>query len=232
MDQSNLDEMIKKIKMLVMLNKDQVPKGSLLWNKKPIKDVDDLMNFLVELFNKEEEEIRKEHEKKFVTDDYEDGVRSFATWLMERLLPFHNQLKDRESYKALCRKRHIGYGYYNLINNEHFKGEKISDGSSQKLLYLSLAEFYDNFYGSFYDNEQAIELLCKFYPNDPDMDDHVQKIVSALYVHILNAGTPNDIGYAFRGIKQIQMYIDYLPDSIIYALLNRYSLYNLIYQKI
>lgn len=232
MDQSNLDEMIKTIKRLVMLNKDQVPKGSLLWNKKPIKDVDDLMNFLVELFNKEEEEIRKEHEKKFVTDDYEDGVRSFATMLMRHLLPFHNQLKDRESYKALCRKRHIGYGYYNLINNEHFKGEKISDGSSQKLLYLSLAEFYDNFYGSFYDNEQAIELLCKFYPNDPDMDDHVQKIVSALYVHILNAGTPNDIGYAFRGIKQIQMYIDYLPDSIIYALLNRYSLYNLIYQKI
>ncbi len=232
MDQIILDEMIKKIKMLVMLNKDQVPKGSLLWNKKPIKDVDDLMDFLVELFNKEEDEIRKEHEKKFVTDDYEDGVRSFATMLMRHLLPFHNQLKDRESYKALCRKRHIGYGYYNLINNEHFEGEKISDGSSQKLLYLSLAEFYDNFYGSFYDNEQAIELLCKFYPNDPDMDDHVQKIVSALYVHILNAGTPNDIGYAFRGIKQIQMYIDYLPDSIIYALLNRYSLYNLIYQKI
>ena len=47
MDQSNLDEMIKTIKRLVMLNKDQVPKGSLLWNKKPIKDVDDLMNFLV-----------------------------------------------------------------------------------------------------------------------------------------------------------------------------------------
>ena len=41
MDQSNLDEMIKTIKRLVMLNKDQVPKGSLLWNKKPIKDVDD-----------------------------------------------------------------------------------------------------------------------------------------------------------------------------------------------
>ena len=103
MDQIILDEMIKKIKMLVMLNKDQVPKGSLLWNKKPIKDVDDLMDFLVELFNKEEDEIRKEHEKKFVTDDYEDGVRSFATMLMRHLLPFHNQLKDRESYKALCR---------------------------------------------------------------------------------------------------------------------------------
>ncbi len=47
MDQIILDEMIKKIKMLVMLNKDQVPKGSLLWNKKPIKDVDDLMDFQI-----------------------------------------------------------------------------------------------------------------------------------------------------------------------------------------
>ncbi len=232
MDQSNLDEMIKTIKRLVMLNKDQVPKGSLLWNKKPIKDVDDLMNFLVELFNKEEEEIRKEHEKKFVTDDYEDGVRSFATRLMERLLPFHNQLKDRESYKALCRKRHIGYGYYNLINNEHFEGQKISDGSSQKLLYLSLADFYDNFYGRFYDNEQAIELLCKFYPRNLDLKEHEQKIVSALYTHILMAGTPNDMGYAFQGIRKIETYIGKLPEYIVYPLLDRYSLYDLIYQKI
>lgn len=232
MDQIILDEMIKKIKMLVMLNKDQVPKGSLLWNKKPIKDVDDLMDFLVELFNKEEDEIRKEHEKKFVTDDYEDGVRSFATMLMRHLLPFHNQLKDRESYKALCRKRHIGYGYYNLINNEHFEGEEISDGSSQKLLYLSLVEFYDNFYGSFYDNEQAIELLCKFYPKKLKLQKHVQKIVSALYTHISTAGTPNDMGYAFQGIRKIKTYIDRLPEYIVYPLLDRYSLYNLINQKI
>ena len=232
MDQIILDEMIKKIKMLVMLNKDQVPKGSLLWNKKPIKDVDDLMDFLVELFNKEEDEIRKEHEKKFVTDDYEDGVRSFATMLMRHLLPFHNQLKDRESYKALCRKRHIGYGYYNLINNEHFEGEEISDGSSQKLLYLSLVEFYDNFYGSFYDNEQAIELLCKFYPKKLKLQKHVQKIVSALYTHISTAGTPNDMGYAFQGIRKIEMNIRNLPEYIVYPLLDRYSLYNLINQKI
>ncbi len=226
MDQIILDEMIKKIKMLVMLNKDQVPKGSLLWNKKPIKDVDDLMDFLVELFNKEEDEIRKEHEKKFVTDDYEDGVRSFATMLMRHLLPFHNQLKDRESYKALCRKRHIGYGYYNLINNEHFEGEEISDGSSQKLLYLSLVEFYDNFY------EQAIELLCKFYPKKLKLQKHVQKIVSALYTHISTAGTPNDMGYAFQGIRKIEMNIRNLPEYIVYPLLDRYSLYNLINQKI
>lgn len=232
MDQKILDEMIKRIEILVIIYGDQVPKGFLLWNKKPIKDVDDLMDLLVELFNKEEDEIRKEHEKKFVTDDYEDGVRSFATRLMECLLPFHNQLKDRESYKALCRKRHIGYGYYNLINNEHFEGEKISDGSYQKLLYLSLADFYDNFYGRFYDNEQAIELLCKFYPTNLDLQENVQKIVSALYTHISTAGTPNDIGYAFQGIRKIETYISNLPEYIVYPLLDRYSLYDLLYQKI
>ena len=132
MDQKELDEMINKIKELVNTYKERVPKGSLLLEKMPIKDVDDMIHFLLELFNKEEDEIRKEHEKKFVTDYYENGVRSFATVLMKHLLPFHNQLKDRESYQMLCRKRHIGYGYYNVINNKRFKDKKISDNIYQK----------------------------------------------------------------------------------------------------
>lgn len=232
MNQSSSDKIINDIKELVEENKDKVPKGYLLLGKMPTKNLDDVIYFLLELFDKEEDEIRKEHEKKFVTDNYENGVRRFATDLMRRLLPIHDQLKNLESYQKLCGKRHIGYGYYNVINGREFEGKIITDSSYEELLYLSLVEFYDNFYGSFYDNEQAIELLCKFYPKDLNLNEHAQKIVSALYTHISNAGTPNDTGYAFQGIRQIETYIGKLPDDIIFLLLDRYSLYDLIYQKI
>lgn len=206
--------------------------------KRVMGSLEDVITLLIELFTKQEEIIQEKHKERFVTDDYENGVRDFTSVLLVWLLPYHNEWKTCRNYKELLKKRHVGYGYFHLINREYFKipedKPKRVELEYEKVLYLSLVEFYDNFYGSFADNEEAIELLCKYYPWEAadEMKEHEEKLASALYPHISNAGTPSDLGYAYHGIELIEKYIGNLPLEVVDALLKEYALYYILNQKV
>lgn len=233
--------MVNEIIQLVKHYKDNVPKGNLLLNKRVIRSLDEMLSFLTELFTEEEKAIQEEHTKRFVADDYENGVRGFAVALMELLIPHHAELKQCRSYEELCRKKHVGYGYFHVVNRMDSQ-KTVADSGEQvimeprykELLYLGLVEFYDNFYGKFADNEEAIELLCKYYPHNPvgEMEQHTGEVASALYDHISNAGTPNDWGYAYHGIELIEKFIGNLSPVVVEAVLREYPLYNLINEKV
>ena len=223
---------IEQIKWAVVNCKDEVPQGYRLLNQRKIEDLDATFDFLLELFDKEEKEISRQHENKYVTNDYENGVRHFAKMIVEILLTHHIDFRNYSKYETLCGKRHIAYAYYSTINTGIMATMAISESKYQKILYMGLVNFYNQFYGNFSDNEEAIELLCKYYPHEMGIEEHVREVAAALYTHVSNAGTPNDLGYAFGGIELIRKYIGNLPTRIVDALLNEYALYLLINNKI
>lgn len=233
---SNLNRIVEDIIKLVIEHKSNVPKGFKLYKQSKPENLDDELFFLTELFTEEEKMIVREQAQNYVTDNYENGVRKFATALMKLLIPHHGELKDNSNYEALCGKRHIAYGYYKVKSAEVGSESKSHglDVKYCKLLYMGLVEFYSKFYGSFYDNEEAIILLCKFYPKGIGIErgQDVRKVSSALYSHISNAGTPNDFGYAYQGIELIEKYIHKLPEEVVTALLNEFPLYYIVNNKV
>ncbi|MCO5388052.1 hypothetical protein [Desulfosporosinus sp.] len=64
------------------------------------------------------------------------------------------------------------------------RGILLTIDNFKKLLYLGLVEFYQEFYGKFPDNEEAIMLLCKFYPKDVDLLE-IQMALSVQFLNIL-----------------------------------------------
>lgn len=198
--------------------------------------IEDLLLNLNRLFGKEEEKIKKEQDEAFRTDNYENDVRAFAIELVRTLLPHHNELGRFKEYKKLLSQRHIAYSFYHLhsIYGTHLENlnTTLNDVIYNKNLYLGLVEFYRLFYGKFHDNEEAIELLCEYYPKNIDLSNERDGIVNALFRHITNAGIPGDNGFAFKGIEIIEEYIGNLPKEIIELLLNKYELSNVIYNKV
>lgn len=233
-DKGNAGWFTKKIRNLIISHKEDIPKGFQLLETTSSESRSGMLQLLVRLFEEEEKVIQKEHKKSYVTDDYENGVRWFAANLMSFLISCHEWIKANRNYKALCRNRHAAWGYYHTINTKGYDGPVISDPEYRKILYLGLAEFYREFYGNFSDNEEAIELLCKFYPEDSEneLEEYVFEIASALYRHISNAGTPDNTGYAFRGIQLVTEYIGNLPERVVEILLKEYKLYDILNNKV
>ena len=196
-------------------------------------DIGQVLSKLNEFFMIEEENIKKENEKSYVTDTYEYEVMTFATELVKSMVPIHEELKNYEDYGSLLGQRHIAYGFYSII---HFKYNEdinkyediLNEEIFNKSLYRGLVEFYKKFYGRFNDNEQAIKLLCEFYEDIGDLDNTVDSI----FHHITSAGTANDFGFAYNGIEIIRKYIGKLPIEIIDKLLQKYDLYRIINQKV
>lgn len=222
------NKIVKDILQLAELYKEDIPKGFQILSERNPQNLDALCDALCALFDEEEKMIQKEHEQIYVTNVYENRVRSFASILMGDLISFHEKLKEYEKYKVLCGKRHVAYGYYSIREIMPYEVTKDIDISYERIFYMGLVEFYNNFYGNFSDNEEAIELLCKFYPKEVNLKEYENEIAAALYTHISNAGTPNDFGYAYKGIGLIRKYIHNLPETLLYALLNEFSLYEII----
>lgn len=218
--------------------KGDVPEGRvILENADSISTEQQLLSVLNKLFELEEDAIEKERSKPYVTDTYENKVRHFSLQLVRSLISCHQYLKEHESYSILLRHRHVAYGFYKglekgIINELNEYSDILNEPHFGKLLYLGLVDFYENFYGSFSDNEEAIELLCEFYPKDIDLTENIDSIVSAIFRHITNAGTPNDIGFAYMGIELIREYVCNLPIEIIDKLLQKYELYRIINEKV
>lgn len=227
------NEMIEKVKRLLSYNIETLPKGYALWNEMPPQTVVELLDFLVKMFQIEESEIARERSKRYVTDDYENGVRAFAIELVPDLIIRYRELNNFEAYRKLLGQKHIAYAFYHVVDaNSVNPTEVLEDEDCRRRLYLGLTTFYRDFYGKFHDNEEAIRLLCKYYPVKDDMREYYEEIADALYGHIANAGTTNDIGYAFGGIEQISQYIHILPEALVKKLLEQYRLYDVINQKV
>ena len=115
-----MDGIIKDILYYLELHKDKVPRGYSLLNQNDLTDMQSVLLFLTSLFQAEEEAIQKEHKKRFVTDDYENGVRQFAIVMVRTLFPEYDALKTNELYIKLLTQRHMAYAYFHCLNDNLF----------------------------------------------------------------------------------------------------------------
>lgn len=232
--------MILEIKDLVKQNGALVTKGYELMVGREISGINELLEFLLELFRLEELEIENQHNKTYVTDDYENGVRRFAIELVQIFDKYDafDDLENRENFTKLLSQKHVAYGFFSALNDgkiqrsyEYYLPEHTVEQIGNKIvLYEGLLKFYSDFYGSFYDNEEAIELICQYnyFLPENEQSDYIKEISLALLSHIKMAGTPNDIGYAYKGIDKIKTYIKNISIDTINELLKNYQLYQIL----
>lgn len=230
------DKVINDVKKIVQENRRSIPRGYKLWEgRKPWEweSLEVLMVFLSDIFREEEKVIENKRKARLVTDDYENGVRSFALALTKALIASHETLKDIMSYVELLGQKHMAYAFYHLLEAGVIDAhDLLTRMRYRKSLYQGLIDFYSSFYGCFSDNEEAICLLCKYYPRGNGSWPERKEVITALIAHIKNAGTPSDLGYAYQGIEQIRRYIPELPNALIRELLKEYSLYEVLHQGI
>ncbi|MCO1603867.1 ATP-binding protein [Desulfosporosinus nitroreducens] len=228
---------LRDILMTIDNFKNYVPKGLKLLEKTDSKDTEQLLSTLNKVFELEENAIKEESSKAYVTDTYENNVRHFAVQLVMAMVLSHNRLKEYDTYRSLLGQRHVAYGFYStfergFVENTKDYQEILEDESFKTPLYLGLVKFFQNFYGKFSDNEEAIKLLCQFYPKDVNLSGNTDDITNAVFRHITNAGTSSDDGFAYKGIDLISKYIGNLPKEIIDKLLQKYELYRIINEKV
>lgn len=231
---------VQEIEKVIVENQVYLRAGYPLWNEfwnnennKNKESVGELIRFLIKLFQKEEKEIAIERNRPYVTDNYERGIISFALDLMQKLLNVHEELDGRISYIELLSQKHMAYAFYHLLDQKKIVAQHIlEDSKYRRRIYEGLVKFYESFFGLFSDNEEAIKLLCEYFPiRDFELMPH-EDIVNALMTHIKIAGTPTDLGYAFRGIEHIQKYIGKLPKELSTDLIKQYNLYDILNQRV
>ena len=126
------------------------------WNAAEYKTNSDILRFLYTVLKINEVQIEKEHEKNYVTDDYENCVRAFAVEVF-RILLKSNEIfftEDRDTVIKLLSQRHIAWAAYHIPETEKKKlDENWSLNEVWQFIYLGLVEFYAKFYGKFQDNE-------------------------------------------------------------------------------
>ena len=219
----DLNEFAKEILNYIEFYKDKVPQGFSMVAEREITGIEGVLESLEILFKAEEEVIEKKRISVSFADAYETGVREFAVSIIRVLVPKHAELKHYDVYRRLLAQKHMAYAFFHAMNNQLFLPILGFDYSEfHKDLYLGLVSFYKDFYGWFSDNEEAIELLCKYFPKGLGVKQYKHQIAEALYRHISKAGTPNDTGYAFQGIAKIEGFIEKLPTAIIMKLLGLY----------
>lgn len=200
-------------------------------NSVTIKEIVDVLEYMLTFFKEIETYINVHQNEVSITLDFENIVRDFAREIFDIVFPFYDELYKNQKYINLLKQRHMAYVLYKHIN---FIGIERYEKSQGLLVqaYVGLADFYKYFYGNFKDNEEAIELLCKYYPEKmPEALTH-EELAKILYPHISNAGTPNDLGYSYRGISIIKKYIERLSPKVIYYLLNHYRVSDIVYKDI
>ncbi|MBY0203732.1 ATP-binding protein [Paenibacillus cucumis (ex Kampfer et al. 2016)] len=225
------EQQLRKIKKAIMNFQQYIPAGKKKLLKIDSMNIKELLSSLDNVFELEEQAIEVVHSRPYVTDDYENDIMFFAIQLLDSMVSSHNELKTYDEYKNLLRHRHVAYGFYNTIEQKRIKVvDVLDDLLIESLLYSGLVKFYQNYFGTFTDNQRAIKFLCKFYPKDNSSIGQKEKdaTVKAIYRHITNAGTPSDFGFAFSGIESIRENIEYLPVEIIDLLLQKYELYKIV----
>lgn len=197
------------------------------------KTYDDILYALYDLFKCYERDITLERRKPFVTDEYENLVKKFAVSIVGLLRNEKEKYSQNASWNKLFSQRHMAWALFDWYDTSN-SAIDYKDGMAWNEIYLGLADFYNQFYGKFEDNEQAIKLLCKYYPKefDEDLRKHYKEIADALYTHIKNAGSSEDFGYAYGGLQILGKNIHNLPKELVIKVLNQYSLFLVLNQKV
>ena len=224
-------EKVKKIIKKRIIDK---PNLKEFWIEENINTIEDILTTLNKIFKVEEERVDNKYKDPFVTIDYENEVISDLNSLAFVTLyniPVHDYLKE---YKELMSRRYFAYIAFTEDGNlkKHIGSDKIL----MKILYLGLVEFFNKRFNCFSANEEAIELLCKKYPQEFNdiyfTENEKNQIASTLYRHVSHAGTPNDLGYAFKGIGLIEENIKFVSKDIILKMINQYRLYDVVNMKV
>lgn len=225
MDENNLKELLTKINgfcSLYNLN------GYIIDIPKP--SYHKIIETLEKITIRMEQRIQREYKHPLTSEHFEINFMKFTCNCMNNIL---NEYDKNEDFKILSTKlfshRHFGYAFFNTKKDTLLTEYE----AVYRTAYLSLAKFYHTFWGDFFDNENAIELLCNYFPPDSWFDEkqdtkkpfdetEQEKIIDGLINHVKNAGNSNDVGYAFNGLQKIADFIHNLPINMIKKLLNRY----------
>ncbi len=227
---------VDNIREIIMLRKYDLRRGYAIFQNTLVEDETQLCQLLCRIFDEEEKEIEKEHQKSFVTDDYEKDIMSFAIDLDHALFLEKTTFLDQnikmpgKTYKELYARRHMAYAFFHNLDIEKDRGKKHNRSVSglHETAYPALIEFYGNFIGKFADNEEAIRLICQFYPQKELSGLSVDRTAETLFTHIRHAGTMKDHGYAYHGIEMIKTYIHNVPEAVLGKVLRQYHLYGII----
>ena len=83
-------------------------------------NIDEIIDEICSALKECEKQIEDEHKKVYVTDEYENKVRSFTNTLVYSIIKngIYKELKDNSSYNKLLCQRHVAYSFYHCINSE------------------------------------------------------------------------------------------------------------------
>ena len=219
----HMGKCIRKYPEIIEYTKYAIPKkeGSIYY----------VLNYLLGLFEEIEKYIDEHQNEISITYDFENIVRSFAKEIFGRLWLFNDDLYEETKYCDLLKQRHMAYALYSKLNLADI--DKVENAPELlQQTYVGLASFYKYFYGQFKDNEEAIKLLCRYYPEVLPESLTEEELAKILYRHISNAGTPGDVGYSFHGIRIMEQYIGKLSPIVIYHILRQYRLSDIAYREI
>ncbi len=212
--------------------KDCFPEKYALLKNQVNPKTEDLLSCLI-LFFAEDEQDSSANSSCFISNPPQERMRDFAVQIALLLIAHHNRLMEYTEYMTLLSQKYIAYGFLSRWNQDSGLRHSLQNNPQiHVLLYHGLLNFYANFYGRSSDHEEAIRLLCSCCPPDAPLKMDINQIASVLYLHVSTAGTPNDPGYAYRGISSIEQSIAYLPVEIVMALLPQYSLYEVIHNHV
>lgn len=219
--------------------RDVFPKS---FGKYPLSDnidsYDDLLATLNSYLDDIDEVIKKEDGKKFVVDDEKVRASTYGELLYMILVPYHMELVEHTAYRTLLNNRFIGHGFFSIYNQQsspqEFKtfdgvNQVVGDDASLRVLYLSMCDYYRQYYGKFNNNEEAIEFICKYFSHTFLLDTKDKdRVISGLFNHITAAGSPGEYGKAYNGIALIEEHIENLLPEIVDGLLDMYDVYNVL----
>lgn len=231
-EEKEINVFLQKIMQWILFLKKDIPNIAEAFIGVQFEDYESILQALLLGLKKEERKIAKEREGNYVTDSYENGVRWFTNRLCVVLAKEYEKIKDCNGLEALLNQRHIAYScYHNCYYGEMEKPTGFRP-KHEKATYLGLIDFYSKFYGRFSDNEEAIVLLCVNYSSGMLSEEEENKLVEALASHIRDAGTINDIGYAYHGIEKIETHIKELPERVVEKVIGEYELVRVLNDKV
>lgn len=190
-----------------------------------------LFGQLATLFSDIKEKIdEQDNLNNYHTDGYKNIAIQFSKEVLPIVLDMEKQVEDSQKYFInILETNFISLPIYRYKADQYplepVDLSVIFDNPIyEKTSYLSLASFFKETMLRFRNNEEAIHLLCRYFPeNNEFAEEDQEKIAQVIQWHCTFCGTRKDLGYAYDGIEKIKKYIGYLPKIIVEKVIRRYN---------